>query len=190
MSFWRRLLDRYTGRVDQDLDRELRAHLELEAGEQHESGLPPDEAQDAARRAFGNVTLVKEDTRAMWGWTSVETRPSVRAANDAQHARIHGRRRNLAGAWHRADLIRIQRAQRAAPKTLARTRAGAPRPDLSRALWQHFVSELSGSSSAHRHSGVSGRILVAEPGCTRCSGRWRRGPNRASLERRRVSQLF
>ena len=73
MSFWRRLLDRYTGRVDQDLDRELRAHLELEAGEQHESGLPPDEAQDAARRAFGNVALVKEDTRAMWGWTSVET---------------------------------------------------------------------------------------------------------------------
>src|SRR5947199_6080384 len=73
MSFWRRLLDRYTGRVDQDLDRELRAHLDLEAGEQHESGLPPDEAQDAARRAFGNVALVKEDTRAMWGWTSVET---------------------------------------------------------------------------------------------------------------------
>jgi len=25
-----------------------------------------------ARRAFGNITLVKEDVRAIWGWTSVE----------------------------------------------------------------------------------------------------------------------
>src|SRR5207247_10084506 len=73
MSYWRRLLRRFTRPADQDLDRELRAHLELEAEEQQDAGLPPDEAQDAARRAFGNVTLVKEDTRAMWGWTSVET---------------------------------------------------------------------------------------------------------------------
>ena len=179
------------GRRDREekLEEEIGSHLQMAVRDRVERGETVQQAEVSARREFGNVTLVKEDTRAMWGWTSVETRPSVRAANDAQHARIQGRR-NLAGAWHRADLIRIQRAQRAAPKTFARTRAGAPRPDLSRALWQHFVSELSGSSSAHRHSGVSGRILVAEPGCTRCSGRWRRGPNRASLERRRVSQLF
>src|SRR5437867_3986918 len=68
MSFWRRLLWRFTRPADQDLDRELRAHLELEAEEQQESGLPPDEARYAARRAFGNVTLIKEDARAMWGW--------------------------------------------------------------------------------------------------------------------------
>src|SRR5438128_660123 len=57
---------------EDDLDREIRTHLELEAEEQQESGLPPDDAQDAARRAFGNVTLVKEDTRTVWGWTSLE----------------------------------------------------------------------------------------------------------------------
>src|SRR5213592_2628768 len=73
MSFWRRWVDRFTGRADRDLDRELGAHLDLEADEQREAGLSPDEARDAARRAFGNVTLVKEDTRAIWGWTSVET---------------------------------------------------------------------------------------------------------------------
>src|SRR5436309_843781 len=73
MSLWRRLLDRYTGRVDQDLDRELRAHLELEAEEQRDAGLPPDAARYAARRAFGNTTLIMEETRAMWGWTTVET---------------------------------------------------------------------------------------------------------------------
>lgn len=72
MAFWRRLTDRITGRSDQDLYRELRAHLELEAEDQQEAGLPPDEARYAAQRAFGNVTLVKEDLRATWRWTSLE----------------------------------------------------------------------------------------------------------------------
>jgi len=62
---WRR------SRVE-DLERELRGHLELEAEEQHEAGLSPDEARYAALRAFGNTTLIKEDTRAMWGWTAFE----------------------------------------------------------------------------------------------------------------------
>jgi predicted permease len=52
-----------------DLDRELRAHLELEAEEQRHSGLTPEEAGYAARRALGNVTLTKEEVRQMWGWT-------------------------------------------------------------------------------------------------------------------------
>src|SRR6266542_2986179 len=59
-------------RREEDLDRELRAHLELEAEEQQETGLPGDEARFAALRAFGNTTLVKEDVRKMWGWTSLE----------------------------------------------------------------------------------------------------------------------
>jgi putative ABC transport system permease protein len=65
MKFWRR------GKED-DLDRELRSHLDLEAEEQQESGLPPLEAQEAARRSFGNTTLIKERTRDMWGWMFVE----------------------------------------------------------------------------------------------------------------------
>ncbi|MDA0204165.1 MAG: ABC transporter permease [Acidobacteria bacterium] len=55
-------------RRNEDLERELEAHLELEAEEQADSGLAPDEARYAARRAFGNVTSVKEDTRRAWGW--------------------------------------------------------------------------------------------------------------------------
>ena len=46
-----------------DLDRELESHLELESEEQQESGLPLEEARYAARRAFGNATLVQEDAR-------------------------------------------------------------------------------------------------------------------------------
>ncbi len=57
---------------EQDLEREIRADLELEEEEQREAGATPGEAPYAARRAFGNVTLVKELTREMWGWTSLE----------------------------------------------------------------------------------------------------------------------
>lgn len=56
----------------QDLERELRGHLELEAEEQHASGLSPDESRYAARRAFGNTTLILEDVRAVWTWTLLE----------------------------------------------------------------------------------------------------------------------
>jgi predicted permease len=55
-----------------DLERELRSDLELEAAEQRENGLSAEEARYAAQRAFGNATLVKETTREMWGWTSLD----------------------------------------------------------------------------------------------------------------------
>jgi predicted permease len=55
-----------------DLERELRSDLELEEEEQRESGLSPEEARYAARRAFGNATLIREQTRETWGWTPIE----------------------------------------------------------------------------------------------------------------------
>ena len=60
---WRRREER-----DEDLRRELEAHLEAEAVEQRESGVTSEEAGYAARRAFGNVALVSEDVREAWGW--------------------------------------------------------------------------------------------------------------------------
>jgi predicted permease len=49
--------------AENDLQRELQSHLELEAEEQVESGVPAGEAHYAARRAFGNATLIAEDVR-------------------------------------------------------------------------------------------------------------------------------
>ena len=51
---------------DKELNRELQSHLDLEAEEQQDSGLSPEEARYAARRAFGNATLVQEDVHAIW----------------------------------------------------------------------------------------------------------------------------
>ena len=56
-----------------DLEEEIRSHLEMEEQSNLESGMPPEEAQYAALRRFGNVTLTQERSREMWGWNSVET---------------------------------------------------------------------------------------------------------------------
>ena len=49
---------------EQELERELRAHLDLEAEERGDL--------DAARRALGNLTKIKEEVREMWGWTIID----------------------------------------------------------------------------------------------------------------------
>ena len=57
---------------DRDLNDEIRFHLEQEAQRRRDSGEASHAADLAARRDFGSVTLVKEVTRSMWGWTSLE----------------------------------------------------------------------------------------------------------------------
>ena len=54
-------------RRDQELDEEIRAHLDLARGERIARGESPADATDAARREFGNVGMVKEITREQWG---------------------------------------------------------------------------------------------------------------------------
>jgi putative ABC transport system permease protein len=55
-----------------DLERELRYDLELEEEEQREKGLSAEEARYAARRAFGNPTLIREQTHEAWGTAQFE----------------------------------------------------------------------------------------------------------------------
>src|SRR5579872_7587557 len=63
--FWRK-------QRESDLERELRAHLDLEASERREQGLSAREAEFAARRALGNTARIQEEVRSMWGWASFE----------------------------------------------------------------------------------------------------------------------
>jgi len=49
-----------------ELRAELQFHLEEEAEQRQIDGLAPQEARLAALRNFGNVTLIAEDTRAVW----------------------------------------------------------------------------------------------------------------------------
>ena len=59
-------------RRDDDLDAEVEAHLQMSARDRIDRGEPPERAKTSAIREFGNPTLVKEVTRAMWGWSSLE----------------------------------------------------------------------------------------------------------------------
>jgi len=68
MNVWRNWRDKQQSR-EADLQRELRADLELEAEEQREAGVAAEEAGYASQRAFGNRTLVEEEIREMWAWT-------------------------------------------------------------------------------------------------------------------------
>lgn len=72
-SFFRKLLwlTQRSGR-QAELRQELQFHLEEEAEERQEHGLAEDEARWAARREFGNVSLVEEATRTEWRWTRLE----------------------------------------------------------------------------------------------------------------------
>jgi hypothetical protein len=47
-------------RTDEDFQREIEAHIALETDRLIAEGLPPADARDAARRAFGNVTSAAE----------------------------------------------------------------------------------------------------------------------------------
>lgn len=55
-------------RAERDIRRELDLHLELETRQNIEEGMSPEEAARAARAALGNVPLIREDARAVWGW--------------------------------------------------------------------------------------------------------------------------
>ncbi len=66
---------------DDDLAREIRTHLELEAEERIADGSPPEDAHYAALRAFGNVTRVREEARAIWQWPWV-----AQVGQDARYA--------------------------------------------------------------------------------------------------------
>src|ERR1700689_1253773 len=71
--------------MDDDLDRELRAHLDLEAEELRAAGSDPREAMHAARRTLGNTTLLKEAIREKSGWTTRWTTSWERLSQDLQY---------------------------------------------------------------------------------------------------------
>jgi predicted permease len=65
LFFWRQ-------RRDEELDAEIQSHLDQSIRDRIERGETPDAARANALREFGNVGLVKEATREMWGWAAIE----------------------------------------------------------------------------------------------------------------------
>ncbi len=59
-------------RMTDDLSEEMHQHLEEKIEALVASGMPREEAVHAARRAFGNTTLIEERSREIWTWPLVE----------------------------------------------------------------------------------------------------------------------
>jgi predicted permease len=67
---WKML--RHRDRESQRLDAELQFHLQQQTEENIAAGMSPEEATQAARRAFGNPTVLREHARETWSWNSLE----------------------------------------------------------------------------------------------------------------------
>jgi predicted permease len=59
-------------RRDAELREEMQFHQAMKERELAESGLPPNEAHYASRRAMGNVTISREDSHAVWVSPEIE----------------------------------------------------------------------------------------------------------------------
>ena len=58
---------------EQELDEEIGSHLRMAEQDRIDRGIKPDEAHYAARREMGNVALIKEVTRGIWGGNWMRT---------------------------------------------------------------------------------------------------------------------
>ena len=58
---------------ERDLHDEIDFHLAMRQREYESAGADPDEARLAARRRFGNVTILRERTDDMWRFPSLES---------------------------------------------------------------------------------------------------------------------
>jgi predicted permease len=71
MNLWNWLFHRRER--EEELDEEVQSHLRMAAQERMMQGETPEQARISALREFGNVALVKEVTRDMWGYRWLET---------------------------------------------------------------------------------------------------------------------
>src|SRR5215475_11145385 len=65
LPLWRR-------RREEELEEEIQSHLQMAIRDRMGRGESAEKAESAARREFGNVGLIKETTRGMWGWAEAK----------------------------------------------------------------------------------------------------------------------
>src|SRR5258708_22345942 len=58
---------------ESDLAEEMRLHLDLRAAEKAGDGVALRDAEMLAKRKFGNASLLREQSRSVWGWAFWDT---------------------------------------------------------------------------------------------------------------------
>ena len=77
--WWKRLFRQRP--KDAEITEEIHSHLRMAIQDRIGRGESPRQARGSALRELGNAGLVKEDTRAVWAWVTVE-----RLARDLKYA--------------------------------------------------------------------------------------------------------
>ena len=77
-------------RQDEDLDEELRDHIERQTRENQSRGMGEEQARLAALRAFGSFVAVRQQTHETWSWLTLEHlwQDFRRALRSARRARL------------------------------------------------------------------------------------------------------
>ena len=74
LGTWHRLVSLLRRhRIADEVDDEVRFHMEMQREQLERGGMSPTKAARAARRQFGNVTRLREETRAVWTFPSAES---------------------------------------------------------------------------------------------------------------------
>lgn len=72
-ELWRRLTHLFRrSQLEQELDEEMRLHLELRARKLRAQGVEPEESEYAARRQFGNAAGYRESSHDVWAFRWLE----------------------------------------------------------------------------------------------------------------------
>ena len=102
-------------KLSPDLSEEMQQHLEEKIEALVAGGMPHDEAVHAARRAFGNVTLIEQRSREVWMWPLIESicahiKFALRQLRQSPGFTVVAIL--TSGSWHRSQHSRIQRGGR------------------------------------------------------------------------------
>lgn len=60
-------------RATNELELELKSHLESEIAANRAAGMNPEQARKEAMRTIGNVALIRDQTHATWSWSGLES---------------------------------------------------------------------------------------------------------------------
>ena len=110
------------GRMEEELDDEIRFHLEMQAEDNRQVGMTPVEARRAAMRGFGGIEPMKERFREQrtFAWTATVTPGHVTRVAAAPHAaRIYDCRHSLPGDGDRPDHRNLYGPERRRPAPTA-----------------------------------------------------------------------
>jgi hypothetical protein len=91
-------------RQEEDLDEELRDHIERQTEEHQARGMSQEQARLAALRTFGNFVAIREQTHETWAWATMEHlgQDVHRAFRSMRHAPLAVNRRCICpclGDW-------------------------------------------------------------------------------------------